>query len=47
VAKAKQLDTQQNKENLLFLKEVLQFIRYISTRPLVLQNLHTALDSHR
>jgi hypothetical protein len=33
VAKAKQLDTLQNKENLLFLKEVLQFIRYASTRP--------------
>lgn len=35
VAKAKQLDTLQNKENLLFLKEVLQFIRYASTRPFV------------
>lgn len=35
VAKAKQLDTLQNKENLLFLKELLQFIRYASTRPFV------------
>lgn len=32
VAKAKQLDTQQNKENLLFLKEVLQFIRESNPR---------------